>query len=281
MNPAANLISPKKRLFSLPLLLLLSISSIWAAEDENKFSTSFQNVSGEYSRDKILEFWGYHNYQGNQNYSDTLKLRFYHPLDIDRFRGTIRLDTAYVSSYGPSFPSQNSGQYSAGNTMLTYWGNHPDLFPEIGANFGARLVFPFGNNGQWAIGPQVGASFKPINDEALIPLADFSPLARYMYGFDTKNNSFQVNPTQPPLARSLQLFPTLGFQLTPKTQIRFWDENGVVYNSAGGGWFVPLDAMVTHRVTKNFLFAIGASKQLVQTYNQYDWSLYGKVSFNF
>lgn len=266
---------------ALTLILLACIApAISAAEDENKFSAYFQNISGDYSRDQILEFWGYHDYQGNQNYSDTIKLRYYHPLDIERFKGTIRLDTSYVSSYGSSFPAQSSGQYSAGNTMLTYWGNHPDLLPEIGANFGARLIFPFGNNGQWAIGPQVGASFRPSTNTA-IKLADFSPLVRYMYGFNTKNNSLQVNPTQPPLVRNLQLFPTLGFQLGPDTQLRLWDENGAVYNSAGGGWFVPLDAMVTHRVTKNFLFAIGASKQIVQTYSQYDWSLYGKVSFNF
>lgn len=259
---------------------LLTSFAAWAVEDENKFSSYFQNMSGEYSRDRILEFWGYHDYQGNQNYNDTIKLRYYQPLDIDRFHGTLRLDTSYTSSYGPSFPAQNSGQYSAGNTMLTFWGNHPNFLPEIGANFGGRVIFPFGNNGQWAIGPQVGASFRPTNSN-LFNLADFSPLARYMYGFDTKNNSLQLNPSQPPLARTLQLFPTLGFQITPTTQIRMWDENGVVYNSAGGGWFVPIDAMVTHRVTKNFLFAVGASKQVVQTYNQYDWSIYGKLSFNF
>lgn len=269
----------KKLLLAL-IALIYAISSSWAAEDENRYSTYFQNISGEYSRSHILEFWGYHDYQGNQNYSDTIKLRFYQPLDIDRFHGTLRLDTAYVSNYGPSFPAQTSGQYSTGNTMLTLWGNHPDLLPEIGSNFGARLVFPFGNNGQWAIGPQVGASFRPTNSTSL-NLADFSPLARYMYGFDTKNNSPQLNASQPPLARNLQLFPTLGFQITPSTQIRMWDENGVIYNSAGGGWFIPLDAMITHRLTKNFLFAVGASKQVVQTYNQYDWSVYGKLSFNF
>lgn len=269
-----------KKLVSAIFLAITAFPTSWAAEDENRYSTYFQNISGEYSRSHILEFWGYHDYQGNQNYSDTIKLRFYQPLDIDRFRGTLRLDTAYVSSYGPSFPAQTSGQYSTGNTMLTLWGNHPDLLPEIRANFGARLVFPFGNNGQWAIGPQVGASFRPTNSTPL-NLADFSPLARYMYGFDTKNNSPQLNTSQPPLARNLQLFPTLGFQITPSTQIRMWDENGVIYNSAGGGWFIPLDAMITHRLTKNFLFAVGASKQVVQTYNQYDWSVYGKLSFNF
>lgn len=270
-------------MFSKPLaaiVLTILTSSAWAVEDENRYSAYFENVSDENSRSHILEFWGYHNYQGNQNYSDTIKLRYYQPVDIDRFRGTLRLDTSYVSTYGPSFPAQSSGQYSAGNTMLTFWGNHPDLLPEIGANFGARVVFPFGNNGQWAIGPQIGASYRAIN-ENLLHLADFSPLARYMYGFDTKNNSLQLNPSQPPLARNLQLFPTLGFQITPSTQLRMWDENGVIYNSAGGGWFVPIDAMVTHRLSKNFLFAVGASKQVVQTYNQYDWSIYGKLSFNF
>jgi len=39
--------------------------------------------------------------------------------------------------------------------------------------------------------------------------------------------------------------------------------------------------MVTHRFNKDFLIAIGASKQVVQTYQEYNWSVYGKLSFNF
>lgn len=269
----------RKLLVAILSSFLMSTFS-WADENEDKFSSYFQNVSGEYSRERILELWGYHDSHGNQNYLDTIRLRYYQPLDFDQFRGTLRLDTAYVSTYGPSFPNSSSSQYSAGNTMLTFWGNHPSFLPSWGANLGARVVFPFGNHGQWAIGPQVGASFRPSGYNPL-KMSDFSPLARYMYGFDAKNNSMQINPGQPPLVRNLQLFPTLGFQLAPSTQIRLWDENGVVYNSAGGGWFVPLDAMITHRLSKNLLFAIGASKQVVQTYNQYDWSVYGKISLNF
>jgi len=112
-------------------------------------------------------------------------------------------------------------------------------------------------------------------------LADFSPLARYMYGFYSKNSTLANSLNQPALARRLELYPTLGFNIAPDTQIRFWDENGAVYNSAGGGWFVPIDAMVTHRLNQHFLIALGASKQVVQTYQQYDWSFYGKLSFNF
>lgn len=164
--------------------------------------------------------------------------------------------------------------------MLTVWGQDNHFLKSLNATVGARLTFPFGNNGQWAIGPQLGWIFRPAS-ESPIKIADFSPLVRYMYGFDTKNNSFISNPNQPALQRNLQLYPTIGFQLYPDTQLRLWDENGAIFNSAGGSWFIPIDAMVTHRLTKNFLVAIGGSKQVVQTYQQYDWSLYGKVSFNF
>jgi hypothetical protein len=269
-----------RHLLLISLLTITNIYPSFAAEDEDRYSAYFQNISGEYSRSHILEFWGYHNSQGAGNYDDTLRLRYYQPLDFDNFRGTLRLDTAYVAAYGPSIPADTAHQYQAGNTMLTFWGNHPGLLPHWGVNVGGRIVFPFGNHGQWAIGPQIGSSYRPAK-QGLIPLADFSPLFRYMYGFDSKKNSFQNNPNQPPLARNLQIYPTLGFQITPNTQIRMWDENGMVYNSAGGGWFVPIDAMVTHRLTKYLLLAVGASKQVVQTYNQYDWSLYGKVSLNF
>jgi len=262
------------------LSLLISSEVIWA--DESKFSGNFLGLQEEdyqNSSERILEFWGYHSYEGGGNYDDTLKLRYYQPLTVSDWKGTLRLDTSYVSSYGPSQAAQSTGQYSAGNTLLTIWGNHPDILPSWGGSLGGRIIFPFGNNGQWAIGPQVGSVYKPT-EGSKSPLSDFSPLARYMYGFGT-NNSTTTNPTQSNLLRSLYLYPTLGFNIAPQTQIRFWDENGVTYNSAGGGWFIPLDAMVTHRLDKNFLVAIGAAKQVVQTYQQYDWMVYGKISLNF
>ncbi|CAM3722463.1 hypothetical protein POAN111098_04390 [Polynucleobacter antarcticus] len=267
----------------IPFIALWIYGTSLAAEDENRFSLNYLNLkndSRQYASDPVLEFWGYHDSQGDDNTVDTLKLRYYQPIEIGKLRGMARLDTAYAKNYGPSFPAENQGQYSAGNTMLTVWGSHPNILPNWGANLGARIIFPFGNNGQWAIGPQIGSSFKPTEGSKTI-LADFSPLVRYMYGFDTKNNSFQINPNQPHLVRNLQLFPTIGITLGPHTQIRFWDENGIIYNSAGGGWFVPLDAMVTHRLSRNLLFAVGAAKQVVQTYNVFNLSVYGKVSYSF
>jgi hypothetical protein len=40
------------------------------------------NASQDRSENHILEFWGYHEYDGSQNYADTLKLRYYNPLNI-------------------------------------------------------------------------------------------------------------------------------------------------------------------------------------------------------
>ena len=29
-----------------------------------------------------------------------------------------------------------------------------------------------------------------------------------------------------------------------ETQIRLWDENGMIFNTASGSWFIPIDGMV-------------------------------------
>jgi hypothetical protein len=266
-----------KHLLSLILVLFVSASH---AEDFLVPISKFDNDSQQLTNSRVLEFWGYHNYDGSDNYQNILRLRYYNPLEVSDWRGRIRLDTAWASNYNSISSANNSGQYSAGNTMVTIWGQDRTFLKPLGALVGARLTFPFGNNGQWAVGPQLGWSFVPEVDSQL-QVTDFSPLMRYMYGFDTKNNSQTMNPNQPALTRNLQLFPTIGFQLSPDTMLRFWDENGAVYNSAGGGWFIPIDAMVTHRLAKHWVFAVGASKQVVQTYRQYDWSSYAKVSYNF
>jgi hypothetical protein len=266
----------------IPLILVGLVGN--AVGEESKFSGGFLNLekaADQYSSKRVLEFWGYHNTTGEQVQNDTLKLRYYQPLTFDQWRGTMRLDTSYVSTYGPTLPAQSSGTYNAGNTMLTVWGNHPNVLKNWEGTLGGRIIFPFGNNGQWAAGPQVGTVYVPKQGDNS-RLSDFSPLLRYMYGFDTKGNSFASNPNQPPLVRNLNIFPTLGLNISPSTQLRLWDENGIILNTGGGGgWFVPLDAMVTHRLNKSFLFAVGASKQVVQSYSVYDWSFYGKLSFNF
>jgi hypothetical protein len=261
-------------------LLICLVPSIAFAEDLLVPLSKFDNDSQKLSNDRVLEFWGYKTSDGSNNFQNALTLRYYNPLELGDWRGRLRLDTSVVSSYNLDTSRSNSQQYFSGNTMLTVWGQDKDFLNPLGALVGARVIFPFGNNGQWSVGPQLSWTFTPEVD-TILNVTDFSPLLRYMYSFDTNKNSYAVNPGQPPLSRYLQIFPTVGFELSPKTMLRFWDENGMAYNAAGGGWFVPLDAMVTHRLTKNLVLALGASKQLLQTYPQYNWTAYGKVSLNF
>lgn len=254
------------------LLLCISTALACAAEQPSAPILGLVNASQDRSENRVLEFWGYHEYDGSQNYADTLKLRYYNPLNIGDWHGTLRLDTAYTAAYGPLLPAQSTGTYSANNAMVTIWGGKAGWL----GNVGARVVAPLSDVGQWLAGPQVSTSFTPASSKSL--LADISPLARYMIGFNAKAPS---GFSPPPLASRLELYPTVGVNLGPSTQIRFWDENGVLYNAAGGGWFVPIDAMVTQRINKNLLFAIGGAKQVVQTYQFYNWTVYGKVSLTF
>jgi hypothetical protein len=141
--------------------------------------------------------------------------------------------------------------------MITIWGGKAGWF----GNLGARVFAPLSNTGQWLAGPQVSTSFVPASKGQTL-LSDISPLARYMIGFNAKA-PMGVSP--PPLASRLELYPTVGLNLGPNTQIRFWDENGAIYNAAGGGWFVPIDAMLTQRLNQNLLVAIVGAKQVIQT----------------
>jgi hypothetical protein len=254
--------------------LCIHATLVWAVEQYSPAPIlGLVNASQERSQDHILEFWGYHVSQGAGNDADTLKLRYYNPLNLGSWHGTMRLDTAYTATYGPQLPAQSTGTFSPNNAMLTIWGGQADWF----ANVGARVFVPLGNTGQWLAGPQVSTSFRPADSGQNI-LSDISPLARYMMGF---NRKAPTSSSLPPLDNHLELYPTVGLNLGSSTQLRFWDENGAVYNSAGGGWFVPIDAMVTHRINNNLLLAIGGAKQVIQTYQLYNWTVYGKVSLSF
>jgi hypothetical protein len=231
------------------------------------------NTSQERLQDHVLEFWGYHEYEGSQNNVNTLKLRYYNPLNIGDWHGTMRLDTAYTQNTGPQQTAQSTSAYSPNNAMLTIWGGKEGWL----GNIGGRIIAPLSNTGQWLAGPQVSTSFKPATSGQNL-LADISPLARYMIGFNSKAQS---GTSPPPLASRLELYPTIGLNLGPSTQLRLWDENGAIYNAAGGGWFVPIDGMVTQRINKNLLIAIGGAKQIIQTYQLYSWTVYGKISLSF
>lgn len=270
-------------LFVLSAMLALPASAQAQANADVPASGStffgLENRSNEYSKESRVELWNIYGNFGNGSYGDTINPRLYTPLNIGKWQGNFRLDYNTNSAWGTALPGQRADQFSTGNTFVTVWGQPPPFLSKSNVQLGARIIFPFGDYGQWALGPQIGSVFKPKSGSKSM-LSDFSPLVRYLYGFNS-NTPTVVNPALAPFASNLQLYPTFGLQLTPSTQIRFWDQNGILYNSAGGGWFVPIDAMVTHSVNKHFSFAVGASQQLIQTFNNYNQLFYGKIAFKF
>uniref|UniRef100_B1XVX6 Uncharacterized protein n=1 Tax=Polynucleobacter necessarius subsp. necessarius (strain STIR1) TaxID=452638 RepID=B1XVX6_POLNS len=168
----------------LPILFSLFVSASYAAELFVPLS-QFDNDSQQLSDSRVLESWVYHNYDNNDNYQNILKLRYYNPLEAGDWRGRIRLDTSYTSNYNSISSVDNAGQYSAGSTMVIIWGQDRTFLKPLAALVGGRVISPFGNNGQWAVGPQLNWAFVTKVDN-LLRVTDISPLVRYMYGFDTK-----------------------------------------------------------------------------------------------
>lgn len=115
----------------LSTLLLCTLFSSQAFGDEAKSIWRFTNSSQEISQQKIVEFWTTNNSNDDGLYSHEFKLRYYNPLEINRWRGTLRLDTSVISTSPNLFIASNTGQYSAGNTMITVWGQDNGFLKKI------------------------------------------------------------------------------------------------------------------------------------------------------
>lgn len=225
------------------------------------------------------ELWGYHNYQGNDSASNTIQARLYHSLPIGQagVQGLARLDTSVNSNSGPNFNGGGGGQFNPGNTRLTLSANTPDVAKDLSFGGGFRTIIPTGYNNpayssaQWAMGPQLAATYAPKDAGAF---SYFSPLVRYMMGF----SPLSPNVT---LMRSLELYPTLGFQLTSKLKLAVWDENGLTMNARNGKWFIPADAMITYSFTQHWGGSLGASLPLVNANFNYFWNTYGRIIYTF
>jgi hypothetical protein len=55
------------------------------AEDLLVPLSKFDNDSQRLATDRVLEFWGYHGFDGSNNYDNTLTLRYYNPLESGDF----------------------------------------------------------------------------------------------------------------------------------------------------------------------------------------------------
>lgn len=221
----------------------------------------------------LVELWNFNDQEGGGNYANTLQLRYYRTLDFSNgHKATLRLDTSTYAQYGSAYPNQNIFDTKSGTTKITLSSYGPRVSETIKTTVGLRGILPVGASNQWVIGPHAGFIYMPNEGNGVF--ADFSPIVRYYYGFDPKS------PTPTPV-RSVNFFPTLGINLTQSTQLRFWDENPIVFNVATGKSFVPIDALVIHQFTKRFFLTIGASRAVISDNFSNNHSIYGNVAYRF
>ena len=228
-----------------------------------------------------LEVWGFHNYLGNDSSANVIQPRLYHTFPIGRAgaQGITRLDTSLYSNSGPRAGGNWSGsQFNPGNTRITVSAFGPEVARDLSFGGGVRLLMPTGYNNpdfssaQWAVGPQLAMTYAP-KDAGYFSF--FSPSVRYMMG---------TTPVAPDvtLVRTLEFYPAIGFQLTPKLKLAFWDENGIDLFTRNGQWFVPADMMFTYSFDKRWAASVGGSAPeiITDSFNYY-WNAYARVMYTF
>ena len=226
-----------------------------------------------------VEVWGYHSGQGHDCATNSLQGRLYHSFPIGRSgaQAVTRLDTSINSTSGPKYTGGGGGAFNPGNTRWTLVGYTPEVAQDLTFGGGFRLIMPTGYNNppyssaQWAMGPQLAMTYSPKNAGKF---SFFSPTARYLMGMTA------VSP-KVALMRTLELYPSVGFQLTPQIKLAFWSEYGMSMNAQTGKWFVPADEMVTYNFSKTWAASVGASAPIVKDNLLYFWNAYGRVVYNF
>ena len=226
------------------------------------------------------EVWGAHADLGKDSAINYINPRIYHTFAIGRSgaQGVTRLDTFINSVSGPEFKSAlGGGQFNPGQTRFTLAGYSPEVVKNLTFGSGFRLFIPSGYNkppyspSQWAIGPQVGMTYNPKN---MGSFTFFSPIVRYTMGFTPEDKGVK-------LARVLEMYPALGFQLTEKVKLAMWNEEGAWMNAQTGKWFVPADAMLTYSFNKHWGATIGGVLPIINDYFRYNWATYGRLTYMF
>jgi hypothetical protein len=189
------------------------------------------------------------------------------------FTQRIDLPASYTNQVGTDNPG---GGWKAG--IGDWFIEEIFATPELAKNFwmwaSVRFVFPtagsspFGSSQyQWV--PAVSAIYAiPEHGVTL------NPLARYFMSYHT---------TEPGAAkvRLLFLFPNVKFALPDSWSLAIYPENPISYNAVTKKWFVPIDLMLTKRLTKTVELGFGGAYGLVKDYPQFDYTIYGQMTFYF
>jgi hypothetical protein len=265
----ATCLPPQSRRWLPILAALLAISDhyVASAAAEDSLPVRFR-----------AEVWDF--YQNNADGSDENKvdLRFYQTARL--LHGgllTIREDLPIITT-DKTGPQNSNGEWltGIGDAFVQALIATPEVATNLSLEFGGRLVFPTGGlppfgTGNYQVAPTVAANLR-IPDFA--SGLEISPTARYFTSFAAAYDGASPVP-------KLELFPKVAVGLNEAWSVGLWLENPIVYDDLTNEWFVPLDAMITGRLTDRLVVAIGGAVKLIDDYPQYDQMVYGRLSVRF
>ena len=225
-----------------------------------------------------LDNWFYYSESFFDSANVQYRPRVFIPFDLAggwTFVQRADLPFNYTDASGPANPD-GGWKFHAGDFLIEEIMTTPEVARNTRLFGSVRLVFPTGGEfpfgaDQWQVAPAVGLIYSRPDVWRGVT---FFPLARYNYGFDVRSPSV-------PEIRRMDLYPTASFGLAPAWTLHFYSENPISYNDRTHKWFVPIDVLVTHRVSKSFEYGVGGAVPILDDDRAYRWLVQARLTFYF
>lgn len=223
-----------------------------------------------------LDNWLYYQ----DNYGDTARWQYraklWFPFDLGggySFTQRIDLPFYYTNASGPD----NSGgdwKFGASDLFIEEILDGPDVARNFRLRASLRLVTPTGGQSpfgsdQWQIAPMFGVNWRLPEHGVTI-----APYARYSYGFDERHSGVTTK-------RSWNLFPEVTFTLAESWSLILYPEQGITYNQRSRKWFVPAEANVSKRLSKQWELSVGGAVPIVDDDQSYRWLVQTRLRYFF
>jgi len=217
-----------------------------------------------------------------QNFGDTGRWQYRPRVFIPYELGggwvfTQRADLPFydTNATGPANPG-GGWKFGVSDFMIEEIIDGPDVAKNFRLRGSLRLVFPTGGQApfgadQWQIAPMFGMNWRLPDAWNGVTIA---PFARYSYGFDAGSPGVTT-------IRSWTIYPEVTFGLADKWSLVLYPEQGITYNDRTHKWFVPAEAMVVNRLSKNWEYAVGGAYEIVDSNPSYRWLVEGRLRYYF
>ena len=211
--------------------------------------------------------WAYYQRNTDDSTRWQYRMRFDIPVALDggwTFTQRAYLPLVYYTDRtGPENPGggwkAGTGDWFFDETFTT-----PQVAENTRGILGVRFILPTGG-----LAPFAGMSVV-FPDSGLT----VTPLFRYFM-------SVHATEAGAGKVRKLDFFPTVAKRLAEGWTVILWNENAITYNQVTEKWFVPVEAQLVRRASKDLEFAFGAAYGAVRDDPQFLTQVFGRVTLYF